>query len=205
MRIIRFFGIIFILITAFTIITVSILRSTSIRYSFTQKPLNYSSITNKTQNTDYKLPTPSMLPTSPLWPLAATRDKINLALTRDKEEKAEVMLQLADHRLASAFKLMAQGDYEAAVSVLQKAEKYLLNSSQIVAQISAKEAKDKLNHKLAIASIKHREVLEYALIQSPEDARPIIAITIDTPKIVYDNASTFLKASNITPPENPFN
>jgi len=118
MRTLHPLGIIFILISAFTILTVSLLHSTSIKYSFTQKPLNYSSITNKTQSTNYTLPNPSMLPTSPLWPLVATRDKINLALTTDKEKKAEAMLQLADYRLASAHKLMAQGDWKCVVGAL---------------------------------------------------------------------------------------
>ncbi len=59
--------------------------------------------------------------------------------------------------------------------------------------------------KLAKASLKHIQVMDSMLLIAPEDAKPGIIATQDTPKAIYEKKRDAMLNQGLTPPQNPFN
>src|SRR3989344_251429 len=173
------------LIIAFGILLVSILRTASVNYD-----LPYQG---------------RIMPDSPLWPLKALRDKIWLFITTNSSRRAELDLLFADKRLASAKILFEKDKPELAFTTLSKAEKYL-EEAMLQENENRKKGMDtsQFLERLARASLKHFEVMEGIMTIAPEDAKPKIVEAQSYAKKVFESSRDALNEKGITPPENPF-
>lgn len=184
---------------------ISIFRTARPRYSFklapTPVPQNSEQI-----NINYTLPATGFIgPESLLWPIEVFRDKLWLAVTLNPVKKAEILLLLSDKRLSSAIELAEKNKYDQATPVIIKSEMYLRQSLDELEKASGEgyEVLGFAGH-LSLASLKHREVLEEILTQSPEDAKPIIIKTLDNAKFVYESIMHLSQEHGRTLPPNPF-
>lgn len=186
------------------ILLISLFSSSSLQYEFKLESEGVSSATSL-PSISYHLPFPGRVqPTSLLWPLKAARDKLVLELTFDKLEKAKLSLLMADKRLVSARILVEQEKYEEAAEVFKKSQMYLNYSYQLTQQADRDGERVSFAFVLALASLKHREVLEKSIIQFPEDARPVINEIMDVSKQVFEKISQLLNESGAKVPINPF-
>lgn len=198
-----------ILIFAFGILLTSVFRTAAVKYEFsptTSLPASQV-LGEETAEIDYHLPYPGrVLPDSPLWPLKALRDKIWLWITTNPSRKAELKLLFADKRVAMSKILFEKGKPEVGFSTLTKGEKYLEEASR--EERENREGGIDTNEflqRIALASLKHFQVMEELKEIAPEDARPGIGKTQDYAKGVYEEARNALLQKGQTPPENPFN
>lgn len=196
-----------VLITAFSILFVSIMRTASIKYDFMPVASGGNVLGDSTDHINYDLPYSGRVqPDSFLWPIKAVRDKIWYVITTDKLRKTELKLLFADKRVGSAQYLFEKGNPELGYSVLTKAEKYL-------EEAFANEEKNKLEGldtsevllKINTSSLKHYETMNNLLEVAPEDARPKIIETQEYAIRVYENSRDALYEKGIEPCENPFN
>ncbi len=190
---------------ALVILFISVYKASTLKYDFQYLP-NISA-TKIIKGVDYNLPYPGNVhPNSILWPVKVMRDKALLLFKQDYLSKAEISLLLADKRLGSSIVMYRRGDYENGVVAAKKSGMYLENSYNYM--IEAKEqgvdVKEFANT-LAMASLKHWQVLESLRISSPEDAQPIINQINDYARLVNEKTTQLLNESGQTPPPNPFN
>lgn len=187
------------------ILVVSILRSASVKYAFSETPA--PSVLGEEVDINYGLPPAGVvLPDSPLWPIEAARDKLWLMVNLDPGREAELKLLFADRRLTYSKILFERGESELGFSTLTRAERYLEDAAY-EEENSRKEgmATSEFLQKLALASLKHREVLEKIKRIAPYDALPEIIRIQDTSKNVYKKTRDALQSQGIPPPINPFN
>jgi len=117
----------------------------------------------------------------------------DLFFTFDPLEKAQRTLFLADKRLSAAQRLFVEGDSGRAVVTATKAEQYLE-----LALIKGRDADVKgtdaagFFETLFKASLTHRQMLEEMMSRAPEDGKPILNKTLDSPKKVNEQVSHFL-------------
>ncbi len=194
---------------AFGILFISAFRTASTKYQFNpQRPADVSNVLGKNPSKiDYPLPYPGhVLPDSPFWPLKSVRDKFWFTVTTNPTRKAELKLLFADKRLGSAKLLADKGKPEFAVSTLTKAEKYL-DEAYNLEKANKEKGYDTTEflEKIATASLKHYEVIEYVLTLVPEEARPTLQQIESYPKKIYEDARNRLLDRNIKASENPFN
>jgi len=190
---------------AFGILSVSVLESASVSYVFATPPPD-PTLVSEIPEVDYQLPYPGrILPDSPFWVVKAARDKIWYTITVNPEKRAELALLFSDKRLAASKILFEKKKPEIALSTLTKGEKYLEISwgNEELARQKGSETSALLT-KLAIASLKHRQVIEEILPMAPEDARPLIIKVEDYSKALYKAASEALNSKGIPSPKNPF-
>jgi hypothetical protein len=200
------------LVFAFFVLSMSVLQAASINYAFQDKTSTSSGEeegdTSKDNNIviDYYLPYPGgILPDSPLWPLKALRDRFWQVVAIDSTRKAEVLLNLADKRLASSKILFEKDKSGLAFSTLSKGEKYLVQSVSLTQENSKKGINTSdFQIKLAKASLKHREVVEEILKIAPEDAKPDIVRLLDSTKDSYNTTRDALRSKGLATPESPF-
>jgi hypothetical protein len=201
----RFVGITASAVVALVILVISLFSSSQVVYVFSQSPTPTPIIGQKV-DVDYFVPyAGKVTPKSPLWPLKALRDKVWLTFTTNQTKKAEILLLFADKRLAMAQQLMGEENAELSVSTLTKGEKYL---EQAIAQEKKARAKGQdtteLLKKLNNSTLKHRQILEELLVDSPEDAKPVIVKTIDMNKRLFEDTKVSLNQVGSPSVENPF-
>jgi hypothetical protein len=190
---------------AIVILIVSILRSASVKYSFSLPPT--ISTTQQDQiNIDYELASPgNVLPGDPLWSLKSARDKLWLAISPSPSRKAELSLLFSDKRLGAAKILFEEGSFESGFMALMKGERYLESAFEY-----AETAKDRGEDmttgltRIAVASLKHREVIDELLLIAPEDAKPEIIKTQDISRNVYKLTRDELNEMGRPVPKSPF-
>lgn len=203
------------LITALTIIffaglilTTSIFRTAQVKYDFTASPSPTPDTHTGHVHIQYLLPPTNYInPIHPLWPFKAAKDKLWLALTTNPLKKAQISLYLANNRLVYAKDLFENNKVDESVIVMEKAERYLVNAFEL-ADTAYKQGNVDVSlfvTELAIASLKHREILETIHDHSPEDAMPIISKIIDHPKSVFEKTTHYFNSVGEIPPNNPFN
>ena len=190
---------------ALLILIISFLRSAKIDHAFTGS-VNQTPATAEPK-IDYNLPYPgSVLPDSPLWPVKALRDKLWLLVTTSDTKKAELLLLLADKRLASSKILFQKGKAGIAFSTFTKAEKYLQLSANQIERGWKKGADEKsLTYKIVLAALKHREVADELVAIAPEDARAGIIKDMAYSQDIYIKCRDLLTSHGFSAPENPFN
>jgi len=202
-----------VIVLAFGILFTSVLKSASVKYSFSQ-PTNHIQNSGpavlgeqKEIEIDYYLPFPGrILPDHFLWPLKALRDKLWLLVTTDAGKKAELKLLFADKRIVMSKTLFETDKPEIAFSTLTKAEKYLQEASNQEEKNREEGMEtDEFLLKLAKAALKHRQVMEEILLIAPEDAKPGIIETQNAPRRVFGEKRDALLEQGLTPPQNPFN
>ncbi len=194
------------LIVAFGILITSVLRTAAVKYEFTGDSELGAVLGAETEDIKYNLAYPGkVLPDSPFWSLKALRDKVWLAITTDLGRKAELKLLFADKRVAMS-KILFEGEKcEVGYSTLTKAEKYLEEASIQ----EEKNREDGFNttqflKSLALASLKHRQVIDEILAIAPEDAKPGIVELRKYSEDVYEKAKHALNEKESDVPENPF-
>lgn len=210
----RIFPAALVLLFAFVILFLSVLRTASVRYSFSAaKPVSLGNADGtESQEVDdmeinYALAYPgTVLPDHPLWVLKAARDKIWLLITTDPARKSELNLLFADKRLGAARVLFEKGKFEIGFSTLTKAEKYLQNACGIETKLRESGVETlELSKRLINASLKHRQVIKQIYLLAPEDAKPKVVEAENYAKTVYSEKSSVLTGEGIPLPENPFN
>lgn len=195
------------ILLAITILSVSILRASSINYSFLPTPSQTLAASEADINIDYVLPYPGrVLPDHPLWSVKAIRDRLWLLVSVNPSRKAELYLLFADKRLASSKILFEKGKADLAFSALTKAEKYL----ELARQKDEENRKGGMDTRqfltrLANSALKHREVLNDILEIAPEDAKPEIIKVESYPRDVFKGARDTLNSLGMPIPNNPFN
>ncbi len=189
---------------ALAILFTSVYKASSLQYDFQYLPnVTATKVINKV---DYNLPYPGNIhPNSILWPIKVVRDRVLLLFKQNSLSKAEASLLLADKRLGSSIVMYRKGDYESGVAAAKKSGMYLENSYNYM--IKAKEegvSVEEFAYTLAVASLKHWQVLEDLRSSSPEDAQPIVNQINDYARMVYEKTTQLLNESGKTPPPNPF-
>lgn len=192
-------------ILAFGILSISFMKSASIRYAFTQvspKPTEKPTIVK----IDYQVPYPGkILPDHLLWPAKASRDKIWHLLSANLLRRAELSVLFADKRLLMSKALFEKQKPDLGFSTLTKAEKYL-EKALVEEGLARKEGQDtsRVLVKIATSALKHREIINEILEIAPGDAKPGI-VTMEGKVIdVYKRAVEALNSKGITAPVNPF-
>jgi len=182
------------LFVAVLILLISVVRTASVKYVFSQAPSPSPETSTVTIN--YELPEPDVTPEDPLWPVQALIDMGG--------KTAEEYLYSADIRLVSGKQMFDKGKIEEGILVLQKAEQYLAKASEATVLWGDSHERSEFLYTLSLASLKHRQILETILPQAPEDSRAVISKILDTPKIIYETSSSELVDSGLTAPEYPF-
>lgn len=192
---------------ALAILIVSVFRSAAVKYVFSQTPTPTPSADDPSQiEIDYQLPFPgTILPDSPLWAVKALRDRIWASITLNPVKKAELYLLFADKRVSSALTMFERDKSDLGVSTLTKAEKYLEKAS-ITGKLASEKGVNTSDFfaNLASSSLKHRQVIEDILIVGPEDSKPVVVLTSEYPKRVFEEARNTLGQMGREVPQNPF-
>jgi hypothetical protein len=192
-------------LSAFGILTISVLKSATPNYAFSTpspKPLSDTSEIN----VEYMLPYPgSIMPDSSFWVFKAGRDRVWYTLTINPSKKSELALLFADKRIAMSKGLFEKQKPDLAFSTLTKAEKYLemAASEESIARNKGMDTSDLLT-KIATASLKHRQLIGEILEIAPEDAKPEIILIENKVKIIYKQTSEVLNSKGIASPISPF-
>src|SRR5260221_7661514 len=191
---------------ALVILVISIFRIAEIKYVFSQAPSPTPTNAPKEVIVNYNLAFPgNILSDNILWPLKALRDKVWLTVTVNPSKKADLYLLIADKRLADAKILFEKCKADLGISVLTKAEKYL-ESAANEEKIAKKEGMDTKYFlgRFAIATLKHRQVLDEISKNAPEDAKPLIMKTQNYSKNLYNEARNGLLEAGSDVPQSPF-
>ncbi len=199
--------ILLVFLTASGILAVSVFRSASVRYAFSQSPSPSPGVIKAEDvEVDYELPYPGrILPDHPLWPLKALRDRLWLMVVTNPTKKAEIKLLFADKRVTAARILFERDKSELGLSTLTKAEKYLEEAFDQGKLAQAKKAEmGTFFENLAMSALKHRQVIEDIIILSPEDAKPTVIKTRDYPERIFDETRGVLGEMGKEAPQNPF-
>lgn len=118
---------------------------------------------------DYYLPYPGILPDHPMYWLKMIRDRVLLWLTRDPVKKSERLLLYADKRIGAAQALAEGNQLELAVSTATKAEKYL---AQVIDKVADQEGE--LKGKVKQAGLKHMEILKTLEERLEEESKGVL-------------------------------
>jgi hypothetical protein len=191
---------------AFAILSVSILESSSVSYKFTSQVPGSSVLEKDVQEIDYQFPNPGeILPDNPLWVLKAARDRIWYIITPSPLKKAELALLFSDKRLVASQILFENKKPNIAISTLTKGEKYLqlAVTEEVLARSEGYDTSAFLN-KLALASLKHGEVIENLLPLVPEDGKPLVIETENYSRDSYKVARGGLYSKGLPAPIDPF-
>lgn len=199
-------------VLAFTILAISVMRTAAV--SFALAPSDFSTPAPKVEldatasaQIDYTLAFPgNVLPDSPLWNLKALRDRVWYFITTNPLKKAEMALLFSDKRLGSSLMLLDGKKPDLALTTLSKGEKYLeiASAEEKVARSEGMDTSAFLK-RLALASLKHRQVIEQQILPfSPDDAKPSIIKIEDYSKNAYKSGRDGLNDKGIAPPFNPF-
>ena len=196
-------GRITVLFIACFVLLVSIFKSATPTYNFTQPA---SVVINKdlTEEIEYPLPYPgSVLPDHILWPTKALRDWAWIFVNRDPVRRAELYLLFADKRILMAQRLIKNGNANLGVPTALKAEQYLESAykEQEAASKKGVNTGDFLE-KLASASLKHMEIIRQSMDNSPEDAKPGLNQIMDVPKSIYEKSVHGLNEKQRPAPKN---
>lgn len=196
----RIVGIITTLFVAFTVLTVSVLKSASIPYAFSPMVLSETNSPTEEIQIDYVLAYPGkIMPDNLLWYAKALRDKIWYSVTLNSSKKSELNLLFADKRLSMAVSLFNENKPDLGLSTLTKAEKYLEKA------IPVDNKNPEYLNKLALASLKHREVIENEILPiSSEDLKPEVNKITSYSKETYKKVRDLLRSIGLTPHANPF-
>ncbi len=195
------------ILVALVILSISVLRCATPKIAYEPTNLAYSpvvlsekTVDNSELTVDYLLAYQGKVgPDSSLWYAKVMRDKIWYLFTFDPEKRIELNLLFADKRLNSAVDLFKNNKPDLGFSTLTKAEKYLEMATPKNADYS-----DYIK-KLALASLKHREIIEKEILPiAPEDIRPNVIRIEDYSIETYKKSRDFLQSKGQIAPVNIF-
>lgn len=195
-------------VLAFGILFVSLLKLSTITFAFSAtKPSPSPVPVPLVPSISYPITLPGrILQDSILWPFKAARDGIWYTLTIGHLEKAELALFLSDKRLTAALMLFEKGKGDLATSTITKSDSYMETavSEGEKARQGGADTSSFLT-KLAIDSLKHREIIEKNIMPiAPDGARPAVSLVNENTKNIYQGASSDLESLGKTLPNNPF-
>ncbi|HET7099447.1 MAG TPA: DUF5667 domain-containing protein [Patescibacteria group bacterium] len=193
---------------AFVILSVSLMRTSSISYALatTIPSPTPSDLSIKTPEIDYDIPYEGrILPDNPLWTIKAVRDRVWYIFSFNPLKKAELALLFSDKRLLAAKALFESKKPDIALSTLTKGEKYL----QIAVDEEVKARNKGIDttsflKKLAMSSLKHRQLIEDVLKFVPEDGKPEVIKFEEYSKNAYKSSRDVLNSKGEQAPINPF-
>ena len=176
------------------------LRSVSPKYAYSPMVLSEKDINENKPTIDYVLAYQGkILPDNPLWYIKVVRDKVWLTFTFNPIKKAELNLLFADKRLNASLELFKKNKPDLGLSVLTKSRKYMESAGKDMG-----DNKDFYN-KLALSSLKHREVIEQEILPlTPEDLRPKVIKVEDYSKLTYEKVKDNMLSIGLVPPDNIF-
>lgn len=188
------------LIFGFAVLGVSLFRTASPDFAFYQSADSYSQ-KGFVSPVEYYLPHHGMLPDHLLWPVKAARDKVWVELTRDPVRRAQLLLLFADKRLSMAVELVKKGEGNVSVTTAVKGEQYL-EEAYGAYEVAEKQGMDTADflQKFTRATLKHREILEEFTRNAPNDAKPVIVESLNTPKSLYEKSTQELNRKGIDVP-----
>lgn len=191
------------ILVAFTILSVSVLRCATPKFAYSPMVLSEKTEAEKnkeTQKIDYLLAYPGNInPDNTLWYLKVIRDKAWYMFTFNSTKKSELNLLFADKRLNSALLLFKENKPDLGFATLTKAEKYLESA------VPSEATDTEYLKKLALASLKHREVIENEILPlAPEDIRPNVIRVEDYSKESYKKSRDLLQSKGMIAPVNVF-
>lgn len=178
------------------ILCISIFKTAQVTYSFSPTPLPNANKTTSILN-NYQLPKVGIFtPVHPAWPIKAVADRAQIALTIGSLRRSELLLRVADHRLATARKLFMDGKVHESVSTLTKAEKYLERAfnEQETARLAGKDTSGLIT-KLSLSANMHKQVIQELADSSPEEARAFIVTTGNYPQLILDKVQPLVLSS----------
>ncbi len=193
-------GILTTLLMAFAILLVSVFKSTSVDYVYSATPVPEKADNKDLVTVDYLLAYPGKInPDSALWYAKVVRDKTWYLFTFNPSKKRELNLLFADKRLSSSVTLFQNSKPDLGFSTLTKAEMYL------EAAIPEKADDNEYLTKLALASLKHREVIENEILPlTPEDLRPKVIKLSNYSKETFKKVRDLMLSKGLVAPVNPF-
>ncbi len=119
-----------------------------------------SATPSATQNIEYDLPYPGLLPDNPLYYLKAIRDNVFKFLIRDPLTKAEFDLLQSDKRLEAARLLLLKGNSELSITTLSKSGNYFDDAITNILKVKEKgDSKNSLLGKMITSSKKHQQII----------------------------------------------
>jgi len=201
------------LVIAFAILSVSVLKSATTKNAYSPTNYVYTPIVLSERTTsekvdsesidrsvDYLLAYPGKInPDNPLWYLKVIRDKAWYTFTFNLQKKIELNLLFADKRLSSSLILLKNNKPDLGVVTLTKAEKYLEKA------VPSDASDGEYLKKLAIASLKHRQVIETEILPiTPEDLRPEVIRMSNYSYETYKKVRDLMLSKGLIPPENVF-
>lgn len=126
-----------------------------------------------------------LLPNSPLWPFVVAGDKIRLATAANNTARSVLLSHLAQERVDVAQILIDRGEYQAALSTIEKSAMYL-DEAQRAERLAHNGGEDSKEAILTLAKIlkTHQQRVEQILSQAPENIRPHIIEAMNGPREV---------------------
>lgn len=210
----RFVVIFLVILFAFTILFISVLKSAAVKYSYKLEGADKSDSSVIGQNEvlegifiDYYLPAPGpILPDHPLWKIKALRDRLWLIITTDRDKKADLYLLFGDKRLAAAKILYEKGMFNLGFSTLSKGELYLKQASEEEDNLRKRGVDTvDLATRIVKASYKHRQIIKQIILIAPNDGKTDIVIIENSTKGIYGDKLPLFQSRGIVPPVDPFN
>ncbi len=123
--------------------------------------ISYVMAADDSQTTQtYKLPTVSVLPTSPWYGLKSIRDYFWLTFSFNPISKSQISLFLADKKMAEMYEMIKLQDPARALQSAQDAVVILENSQTILDGASNQEEKTTVQRDVVRAGIAYRQMVE---------------------------------------------
>lgn len=194
------------LVLAFGILYVSVFNASEINYLVLDLPSPLPAGPQEQEKffVEYALPEQNaLLLTEPARNLKSVKDNLQLALTLNKLQKSQLMLDHANTRMSTGEMLVREGKISEGIASFAKAQEYLSRSYLLASGEDSFRARLVIRE-ISLASLKHRGRLESLIMQIPDEARSLIVINLDKSKNIYDKTKIALENHGETAPSNPF-
>lgn len=114
----------------------------------------------------YSLPYPGVLPTSPLYSLKMVRDRVREMATLNEMNRANLLLEYADKRIAAGQELIRQGEGERAIEVFMRGTDYETKLVDLMDEMKERGVNvGELANKSELAIRLHEQIVEKAVTQ----------------------------------------
>lgn len=163
----------------------------SARNSFAQElsvtPVASASPTPISENVEYTLPYPGMLPDNPLYNLKVVRDRVIEFLISTPIKKAEFYLLSSDKRVNTGYYLIMKDKDDMGVLYISKSNNYM--NMAISEGYNAKEQGNEVLQKMKTSIKKHKQLIKE--VENKVDKNNRSKLTIEVKRL--DKMSTLIK------------